>query len=395
MVSRPLRPSASLLRIPPDRIPPGLAADRRETGELMANQAEVAAMRRALALAAGPPAPALRRSDPNPLVGCVLLDRAGRTIAEGRHEGAGTAHAEAAALAAAGPRAAGCTVVVTLEPCDHVGRTGPCTERLLAARVARLVYAQADPNPRATGGAARLAVQGLDVEGGVLAERAEQLNHVWTFAMRHQRPYVTWKFAASLDGRSAAADGTSRWLTGPAARDDVHRLRAACDAIIAGTGTVLADDSRLTARPDGSRLPAERQPLRVVVGERELPVHARVLDGAAETLHLRTRDPAQVLKELWERDRRHVLLEGGPTLAGAFLAAGLVDEVVAYLAPVLLGSGPAALGEAGITTMAGALRLDPTDVARVGPDLRVTAVPRREQAAPAEQPNRAAETTEA
>jgi diaminohydroxyphosphoribosylaminopyrimidine deaminase/5-amino-6-(5-phosphoribosylamino)uracil reductase len=328
---------------------------------------ETDAMRRALVLAADPDAP----HGPNPRVGCVLLSADGRVVGEGFHRGAGTPHAEVAALAAAGSAAIGATAVVTLEPCSHTGRTGPCTEALLAAGVARVVYAQADPNPLAAGGADVLRAAGVDVVGGVLAEEAAALNEAWSFAVAHGRPFVTWKAAATLDGRVGAADGSSRWITGPEARADVHVLRAAVGAVVVGTGTVLADDPHLTVRRDGEV--SGPQPLRVVVGERDVPAGSRILDEAAETLHLRTHDPAEVLAALAAREVRHVLLEGGPTLAGAFVAAGLVDAVRWYVAPALLGAGPAALGDAGMSTISEALRLTVTDVTRVGADVRIDA----------------------
>jgi diaminohydroxyphosphoribosylaminopyrimidine deaminase/5-amino-6-(5-phosphoribosylamino)uracil reductase len=336
-----------------------------------ASPAETDAMRRALALAADPVAP----HGPNPRVGCVLLGADGSVLGEGFHRGAGTPHAEVAALAAAGSAASGATAVVTLEPCSHTGRTGPCTEALLAAGVARVVYAQADPNPLAAGGAAVLRGAGVDVVEGVLAEEAAAINEAWSFAVTHGRPFVTWKAAATLDGRVGAADGTSRWITGPDARADVHTLRATVGAVVVGTGTVLADDPHLTVRRDGEV--SGPQPLRVVVGERDVPAGSRILDDAAETLHLRTHDPAEVLTALAAREVRHVLLEGGPTLAGAFVAAGLVDAVRWYVAPALLGAGPAALDGAGMSTISEALRLTVTDVTRVGADVRIDArVPR-------------------
>ena len=184
--------------------------------------AEQAAMRRALALAATPGVPL----GPNPRVGCVLLDETGATVAEGYHRGAGTAHAEADALARAGARAAGTTAVVTLEPCNHSGRTGPCAQALIAAGVRRVVFAQDDPNPTAAGGADTLRAAGIEVESGLLAVESGQLNEVWTFAVGHGRPFVTWKYATTLDGRSAAADGTSRWVSSAASRRDTHRLRS-------------------------------------------------------------------------------------------------------------------------------------------------------------------------
>jgi len=330
---------------------------------------ETAAMRRALDRAALGPA-----HGPNPRVGCVLLDRSGAVVGEGHHRGAGTAHAEVAALAVAGPASRGATAVVTLEPCDHSGRTGPCSLALIEAGVSRVVIAAKDPNPVAAGGADRLRAAGVDVEQGLLALESRALNRYWDHAVRTGRPFVTWKFAAPLDGRSAAADGTSRWITGPQARADVHARRATADAVLVGTGTVVADDPRLTVR-DADGCPAARQPLRVVLGRRPVPAGARVLDGEAPTLLLDHRDPALALRQLHEREVRHVWLEGGPTLAAAFWRAGLVDEVLAYVAPALLGAGHAAVGDLGITGIGRAARLVTTDVRRVGDDVLVVAAP--------------------
>jgi diaminohydroxyphosphoribosylaminopyrimidine deaminase/5-amino-6-(5-phosphoribosylamino)uracil reductase len=243
-----------------------------------------------------------------------------------------------------------------------------------------VVFAQGDPNPVAVGGAARLRQAGIEVVEGLGRAEARALNRVWTFAVEHGRPFVTWKFATTLDGRSAAADGTSRWVSGIASRRDTHRLRALCDVMLVGANTVAVDDPRLTVRDDDDRdLPD--QPLRVVMGERDLDPGRRVFDDAAETLHLRTRDPHVALADLFARDRQHVFLEGGPTLAAVFLEAGLVDEVVAYVAPLLLGAGAAAVGDLGITTMSQALRLDVTDVTVLPPaedgqtDVRLTLTP--------------------
>ena len=337
-------------------------------------------MRRALALAATPGVPL----GPNPRVGCVILAPDGSTVSEGYHRGAGAPHAEVDALSRADGLASGATAVVTLEPCNHRGRTGPCSEALLAAGVARVVYAQSDANPVAVGGAERLRAGGVQVEGGVLVDEARALNRAWTFAVEHGRPFVTWKLAATLDGRSAAADGTSRWISSPAARRDTHRLRSLCDAIVVGTGTVLVDDPRLTVRDDDDEdLPRERQPLRAVVGLRDVPQTSRVLDDAADTVLLRTHDPKEVLAELHARDVQHVFLEGGPTLAAAFLSARLVDEVVAYVAPLLLGAGRSAVGDLAVTTIADALRLDLDDVATIGhgrgANVRLTMTPRAKE----------------
>lgn len=328
---------------------------------------DTAMMRRALTLAERGP-----EADPNPRVGCVLVAPDATVVAEGWHRGAGTAHAEADALARAGGRARGTTAYVTLEPCSHSGRTGPCAAALYDAGVVRVVHAQTDPSPRAAGGGGWLRDRGVRVEPGLLADEAIALNKTWTHLVLAGRPWVTLKFAASLDGRSAAADGTSRWITGEDARRDVHEQRTRCGAIVVGTGTALVDDPQLTARrPDGSLY--DRQPIRVVMGERDLPTGAKVLDGSAPTRLLRTRDPEAVLADLAGAEVHHVWLEGGATVAAAFVAAGLVDEVVAYVAPVLLGRGRHAVGDLGIATMEKALRLDPTDVTMIGTDVRITA----------------------
>jgi diaminohydroxyphosphoribosylaminopyrimidine deaminase/5-amino-6-(5-phosphoribosylamino)uracil reductase len=338
----------------------------RERDTTLERERDVALMRRALELAARGPL-----GDPNPRVGAVIVDRDGFVVGEGSHQGAGTPHAEIVALRQARTAARGGTAVVTLEPCAHIGRTGPCTDELIDAGVARVVFAQSDPTP-AGGGAALLQSAGIDTTSGVLEQESIDLNDAWTFSFLHGRPKVTWKFAATLDGRSAAADGSSRWITGPLARADVHQLRARCGAILVGTGTVIADDPALTVRgPDGST--TGRQPLRVVMGLRPIPTTAKVRDVAAATLQLTTHDPVEALKVLEEREIHHVWLEGGPTVAAAFLGAGLVDEVVAYLAPAMLGAGPAALGDLGIRSMDHALRLTPHEVTTIGPDIRIRA----------------------
>ncbi|NYI47154.1 diaminohydroxyphosphoribosylaminopyrimidine deaminase/5-amino-6-(5-phosphoribosylamino)uracil reductase [Nocardioides aromaticivorans] len=323
---------------------------------------EYDAMRRALALAASPGVPL----HPNPRVGCVLLADDGTVVGEGFHHGAGTPHAEVEALRVAGERARGATAIVTLEPCNHTGRTGPCAQALIAAGVRRVVIAQRDPNPLASGGMETLLEAGLEVEAGLLTDEAEEVNRAWTFAHRNGRPFVTWKFATTLDGRSAASDGSSRWVSSLPARRDTHLLRGLCDTMMVGTGTVEADDPQLTVRDDDDR-PLANQPLRVVMGDRDLPAERRIFDDAAPTVHLRTHDPVEALRTLYaDHDRHHVFLEGGPTLAAAFLKAGVVDEVVAYVAPLLLGSGRSAVGRLGIRSIDKALRLEITDTTVVG-----------------------------
>ncbi|MFJ4858749.1 bifunctional diaminohydroxyphosphoribosylaminopyrimidine deaminase/5-amino-6-(5-phosphoribosylamino)uracil reductase RibD [Streptomyces sp. NPDC088730] len=359
----------------------------------MDTAADTTAMRRAIALAAR----GLGSTSPNPVVGCVVLDATGRPAGEGFHQRAGGPHAEIHALRAAGEKARGGTAYVTLEPCNHTGRTGPCAQQLVEAGIARVVYAVGDPDPQATGGAATLRAAGVKAEQGLLAEEAEQGNAAWLTSVRLGRPHVTWKYAATLDGRIAAADATSRWITSAESRADVHRLRAEADAVLVGSGTARTDDPQLGVRGiDGAV-----QPLRVVVDTAATAVRpgARVLDASAPTLiavaddadvhHLPEEavlrlpratpgpglDLSALLAALHGRGIRSVLLEGGPTLAGAFVAAGAVDRIVGYLAPVLLGAGPAALADAGIPTISKALRLQMTETVRIGPDLRITAAP--------------------
>lgn len=363
----------------------------------MATAADANAMRRAVMLAAR----GLGSTRPNPVVGCVILDASGHEVGAGYHERAGGPHAEVHALRQAGVLARGGTAYVTLEPCNHTGRTGPCAQALIEAGVTRVVYAVADPNPQAGGGADTLRAAGVTVERGLLADEAEAGNAAWLTSVRLGRPWVRWKYAATLDGRIAAADGTSRWITSAESRADVHRLRAEADAVLVGSGTARADDPHLAVRVVADTSTAAPQPLRVVVDTEAAAVKpgARVLDGAAPTLIAVAEDAAAghldgvdvvrlpraadgrglavpaLLAALHARDVRSVLLEGGATLAGAFAAEGAVDEVVGYLAPVLLGAGPTALGNAGITTIADALRLHVTDTTRIGPDLRITARP--------------------
>jgi diaminohydroxyphosphoribosylaminopyrimidine deaminase/5-amino-6-(5-phosphoribosylamino)uracil reductase len=338
------------------------------------NAAEQAAMARARELAAR----VLGTTSPNPPVGAVVLDADGTVVGEGATSPPGGPHAEVHALAQAGDRARGGTAVVTLEPCAHTGRTGPCADALLAAGVARVVVAVPEPTRLATGGSARLRAAGVDVElGAEQTEAAEGALAAWLTAVREARPHVVWKVATTLDGRVAAADGTSRWITGPEARAEVHRLRAGCDAVLVGSGTALADDPQLTVR-DAEGRNAERQPLRVVLDRRgRVPATARVHDDAARTLVSSAATPAALLAELYARDVRRVLLEGGPTLSAAFLAAGLVDEAVVHIAPQLLGRGTTMVGDLGISTITDALHLHVTDVTRLGGDVQVRLRPTR------------------
>ncbi|GAA4175326.1 bifunctional diaminohydroxyphosphoribosylaminopyrimidine deaminase/5-amino-6-(5-phosphoribosylamino)uracil reductase RibD [Gryllotalpicola koreensis] len=328
------------------------------------------AMRRALELAARGPAQGV-----NPRVGCVILSPAGEIIAEGWHRGAGTAHAEVDALAQLPNGASrGATAVVTLEPCNHTGRTGPCSEALISAGVARVVFGTDDPGARSRGGADRLRAAGVELIGGVLHEEIEGFLADWLFAERHLRPFTTLKWAASLDGRTAAADGSSRWITGPVARERVHEQRAAADAILVGTGTVLADDPSLTARCADGAL-REHQPVPVVVGLREIPDEAALRRHPQSLIALRTRELGEALHELQQRGIRSLYVEGGPTLASALVAAGLVDEYAIFLAPTLIGGPRTATLDLGVGSIDEQRRLELRSVERLGDDLLITARP--------------------
>jgi len=325
-----------------------------------------AALDRAIALAALGP-----EFGPNPRVGAVITDPEGRVLSEGFHRGAGTPHAEAVALAQAlrsGISVDGATAYVSLEPCNHTGRTGPCAEALVDAGIARVIYAVADPNPRAVGGAQYMASRGVEVVHMPHAQ-ADAVNRKWLTAMRQGRPYVIAKWAQTLDGKISAADGTSFWITGRQAREHAHKLRARVDAILVGTGTVLVDDPELSARPESVLEP--HQPLRAIMGNRST-AGARVWRDE-NAVALRTHDPASALATLWGNEVRTVIVEGGAAIHTAFLVAGLVNEVNVYVAPVLLGAGTPAFADLGIRTMADALRGQDVTLETLGVDCLITA----------------------
>lgn len=344
-------------------------------------------------------------TDPNPSVGCVIV-RDGEIVGEGFTQRAGGNHAEIEALAAAGEGAQGATVYVSLEPCAHQGRTGPCAEALVAARVGRVVYAVADPNPAVAGqGRAILEAAGIEVASPLLADEARRINRGFFARMERGRPWLCCKMAASLDGRTALADGTSQWITGEEARRDVHRFRARSSAIMTGIGTVLADDPALTARADDIGIDV-LEPVRVIVDSSlRTPPTARTLaqDGEVVVFALAARDaatrarqaaieaagatvetvggdarcdPAEVLERLGARGINTVWLEAGPALAGSLLAAGLVDELVLYLAPCLLGNTARGLFDLpGLARLEDRLRLEIDDLRSFGNDMRIIARP--------------------
>lgn len=341
----------------------------------------------------------LYSTDPNPRVGCVIV-RDGVIVGEGWHERAGEAHAEVNALQQAGEKAEDATAYITLEPCSHTGKTPPCTDALLEAKVARVVAAMQDPNPRVAGsGIQQLRNAGVQVEVGLLEAEAKQLNPGFIQRMSAGRPFVRNKLAMSLDGRTAMADGESKWITGEAARMDVQRLRARSSAIVTGVGTILADDPSLTVRLDET----ERQPLRVIIDTNlSTPADARVLNEPGETLivtcsededvialltekgaevrqlpsHAGSVDLHALMELLSELQINEVLLETGATLSGAMLEAELIDEIVIYMAPILMGNEARGLYRLQhIQSMQDKIQLEIRDTRVVGTDLRITATP--------------------
>jgi diaminohydroxyphosphoribosylaminopyrimidine deaminase/5-amino-6-(5-phosphoribosylamino)uracil reductase len=344
----------------------------RPDAQVPFSAAERAAMRAALAAAAQGPRGA------NPLVGAVVIGTDGTPLVTGYHRGAGTSHAEADAIAqakAAGLDLSGAAIVVTLEPCNHCGRTGPCAQAIIEAGITDVIYAVDDPHDPAAGGAGTLRAAGVRVRSGLAAEAALELNRRWFDAVAAKRPFVTLHIAQTLDSRISASDGTSQWISSPESLADNHALRGRIDAILVGTQTVLIDNPRLTARnSDGEA--AGKQPLRAVMGYRGIPDGAAIHGSDGNVVHLATRDPREALDQLFESGVRHVMVEGGSRILGAFLAAGLVDELIVYLAPTLLGSGTAALEDLGITTLADAQQWewDPASggaVQILGRDLRL------------------------
>ena len=331
-------------------------------------------MFRAIELAARGPARGV-----NPQVGCVVLDSKGAIIAEGWHRGSGTPHAEVDALAKlTAEQAAGSTLVVTLEPCNHTGKTGACTQALISAQVARVIYAATDPGHASAGGAQTLRAAGVEVEGGVLADEVNEQLHDWIRSARLGRPFVTLKWASSLDGRAAAEDGTSQWISGEAARERVHIQRSESDAIVVGTGTILADNPSLTARTPSGEL-RSNQPMPVIIGERAIPTDSLVYWHPHEALVTGHRDIEGTLTELRDKGVRSVFIEGGPTLASAFIEAGVVDRFYIYLAPVLLGGPKLALTDLGIGTLADRIDVELVTVERLGQDIFIEARPLKNQ----------------
>jgi diaminohydroxyphosphoribosylaminopyrimidine deaminase/5-amino-6-(5-phosphoribosylamino)uracil reductase len=311
------------------------------------------AMQRAIALAEK----GLGKTAPNPIVGAVIIDAAGNVVGEGFHDRVNSAeHAEVVAVKAAGNKSMGATIVVTLEPCNHTGSTGACVEAIIDAGITTVVFAVSDPNEKAAGGAAALRAAGVTVIEGVMKEEAAFSNRAWLMKIKKSRPFFTWKVAATLDGKVAAADGTSKWISNETSRGDVQVLRRQADAILVGTNTVITDDPHLI--PRGTFTGYGANPIRVVSGEQELPKDAQIFDDAAQTVLVKSKDLDLLVEKLNELGINHVFVEAGPTLASAMVDHCLMDELVMYQAPTLLGTGKHFFAFDYPTTITDQMRMD-------------------------------------
>ena len=313
----------------------------------------IVAMQRAIALSEK----GLGKCAPNPIVGAVILDASGKIVSEGFHDRMTSKdHAEVVAIKSAGDLAKGATMVVTLEPCSHVGNTGPCTEAIIAAGISTVVFAVSDPNAVASGGADVLRAAGIKVVDGVMAKEASYANRAWLTKIKMNRPFFIWKVATTLDAKIAACDGTSKWISNETSRSDVQRLRRESDAILVGTNTVVVDNPNLTPRGEFSGFSSN--PIRIIFGEGNVPADSKVFDSAAETVQVKSRDLSELVSKLNGLDINQVFVEAGTTLASAMVAGGLMDELVIYQAPALLGSGKPFFADDSVSTIEDQMRLE-------------------------------------
>jgi diaminohydroxyphosphoribosylaminopyrimidine deaminase/5-amino-6-(5-phosphoribosylamino)uracil reductase len=311
------------------------------------------AMQRAIALSEK----GLGKCAPNPIVGAVIIDANGKIVGEGFHNRVSSKdHAEVVAIKSAGDLAKSATIVVTLEPCNHTGSTGPCTQAIIDSGISTVVFAVNDPNAVASGGADVLRAAGIKVVEGVLSNEAAIANRAWLTKIKKSRPYFVWKVATTLDAKIAASDGTSKWISNEVSRSDVQRLRRESDAILVGTNTVISDNPHLIPRGEFSGY--SHNPIRVIFGESDLPSDSKVFDSASETVHVKSRDLKELVSKLNELDINQVFVEAGSTLASAMVAAGLMDELVIYQAPALLGSGKSFYADDSNLTIEDQMRLE-------------------------------------
>ena len=311
------------------------------------------AMQRAIALSEK----GLGKCAPNPIVGAVIIDASGKIVGTGFHDRMkSNDHAEAVAIKNAGDKAKGATIVVTLEPCNHTGSTGPCTQAIIEAGISTVVFAVKDPNAVAAGGADTLRAAGIKVVDGLLTKEASYANRAWLTKIEKSRPYFVWKVATTLDAKIAASDGTSKWISNEVSRRDVQRLRRESDAILVGTNTVVSDNPHLIPRGEFSGY--SKNPIRVVLGESELPKDSKVFDSASETVHVKSRDLKELVSKLTQLNVNQVLVEAGSKLTSALMAAGLIDELVIYQAPALLGAGKSFYAQDSHLTIDDQIRLE-------------------------------------
>lgn len=301
---------------------------------------------------------------PNPIVGAVITSESGEVLSEGFHQGGD--HAEVIALNAVKEIPAGSIIYVSLEPCNHHGKTPPCVDAIINSGIKKVVYAVSDPNPIATGGAERLRAAGIEVESGIGEVQARLENRAWLTKMELGRPRITWKIASTMDGKTAASDGSSKWITGELARTDVAHMRSQFDAIITSTATVIADDPLMTSKGFG------KNPVRIVMGTTEIVAGAQIMDGSAETILIKSQNFKELIALANERGFNQVLIESGPTFGTALLREDLIDEIVLFQAPTLFGSGLPSIGDLGIKNISRRLDFEISDVEMIGSDLKIT-----------------------
>jgi diaminohydroxyphosphoribosylaminopyrimidine deaminase/5-amino-6-(5-phosphoribosylamino)uracil reductase len=323
---------------------------------------DVAAMQRAIDLARL----GLGMTYPNPIVGAVIIDSKGVLISEGFHQGA--EHAEVVAISGAESIPSGSTLFISLEPCNHFGKTPPCVDAIISAGISRVIYAIDDPNPIAAGGADRMKASGIEVMSGMSAASARFVNRDWLTKINKNRPRFMWKIASTMDGKISAVDGTSKWITSQASRADVAKMRSQTDAILTSTGTVIADDPLLTSKGAG------KNPLRIVMGTRAITSDAKVRSSDAETLFIQSNRFEDLLKLCNDRGFNQVMVESGPLFGTALLKEGLIDEIVLFQAPTFLGSGTNSIGDLGIQTMSDRLDFTIADLKNIGTDVKITLV---------------------
>jgi diaminohydroxyphosphoribosylaminopyrimidine deaminase/5-amino-6-(5-phosphoribosylamino)uracil reductase len=308
----------------------------------------------------------LGKTFPNPIVGAVITSATGEFISEGFHHGGD--HAEVVAIKAAKEIPTGAIIYVTLEPCNHQGKTPPCTDAIIKAGLSKVVYAVSDPNPVAAGGAQRLQGAGIEVVAGLGETQARHDNRAWLTKVELGRPRITWKIASTMDGKVTAGDGSSKWITGEPARTDVAIMRSQADAIVTSTATVMADNPGLTAKGLG------KNPVRIVMGTRELTNDLQIFGNDAETLFIKSHDFSELIKVSKDRDFTSLMIESGPTFGTALLKEDLVDEIVLFQAPTFLGTGTPVVGDVGITNISGRLDFEISDVEVIGADLKITLI---------------------